>query len=94
MIAICDVLIAPIVTEKTVATPGKYTFKVHSDADKTLVAQAVKEHYGIEVESVNIANLPGKTRSMGRRTMQKRAPFKKATVTLKAGETLNFNDYK
>ncbi|HEY5714251.1 MAG TPA: 50S ribosomal protein L23 [Candidatus Gracilibacteria bacterium] len=94
MIAICDVLVSPIATEKTVAVPGKYTFKVHGDANKALVVQAIKQHYGLDVKSVNITNIPGKTRSAGRRTVQKRAPFKKAVVTLKAGETLNFNDYK
>ena len=95
MIADTNVLIAPVVTEKTVAQPGKYTFKVHNNASKHSVASAVKNFYGVEVVSVNITRLPAKTRLVGRgREHQRRAEFKKATVTLKDGATLNFNDFK
>lgn len=95
MITTTTVLVAPIVTEKTVATPGKYTFQVHGDASKKDVAVAVKSFYGVEVEGVNMIRLPAKTRMVGRgRTINKRASYKKAVVTLKDGATLNFNDFK
>jgi large subunit ribosomal protein L23 len=95
MTAITDVLVAPIVTEKTVAQTGKYTFKVHGDASKQEVAQAVNAFYGVEVVSVNITINPAKTRTVGRgREISKRKQLKKAIVTLKNGETINFNDFK
>ncbi len=90
-----NVLIAPVVTEKTVAQTGKYVFSVHPDATKPDVKAAVLEHYGVEVVKVNITSLPEKTRTVGRgRTLRKRKPTKKATVTLKEGATLDFNAFK
>lgn len=95
MTATTDVLIAPVVTEKTVAQSGKYTFKVHGGATKQAVVAAVKAFYGVEAVSVNIINLPAKTRTVGRgREMTRRNETKKAIVTLKDGDTLNFNDFK
>lgn len=95
MISTSDVLIAPVVTEKTVSQTGKYTFKVHSGATKQDVLVAVKAFYGVEGVSVNIVNLPAKTRTVGRgRELTRRTDTKKAIVTLKDGETLNFNDFK
>ncbi len=95
MTSIANTLIAPVVTEKTVAQTGKYTFQVHADASKETVATAVKSFYGVDAVKVNIVNLPAKTRTVGRgRLINKRPEFKKAIVTLKSGQTLNFNDFK
>ena len=94
-IRIDNVLVAPVVTEKSVGTAGKYTFKVHLEATKPQVAEAVKKFYGVEVDRVNVINQVAKTRAYGRgQMMTKRAPTKKAIVTLKGGATLNFNDFK
>lgn len=95
MTTITNTLIAPVVTEKTVAQSGKYTFQVHPDASKETVANAVKSFYGVDTVKVNIVNLPAKTRVVGRgRLINRRPEFKKAIVTLKSGQTLNFNDFK
>ncbi|NCP66987.1 50S ribosomal protein L23 [bacterium] len=95
MISTSNVLIAPVVTEKTVAQTGKYTFQVHTGASKDSVAKAVKSFYGVDVTNVNIVRLPAKTRVVGRgRLINKRPELKKAIVTLKTGQTLNFNDFK
>lgn len=95
MIPTPNVLIAPVVTEKTVAQTGKYTFQVHKGASKAAVVQAVKSFYGVDVVSVNVLRSPAKTRTVGRgRLIEKKAEVKKAIVTLKAGQTLNFNDFK
>ncbi len=94
MIASDQVLIAPVVTEKSVAIPNKFTFKVHNDATTDDVKVAVKEFYKVEVVKVNMINLPSKTRNAGRRTVQRKAASRKAIVTLKEGQTLNFNDFK
>ena len=90
-----QVLVEPIVTEKTVAVKGMYAFKVADTATKTSIKAAVKEFYGVDVADVNIINLPEKTRAVGRgRTLRRRRPTKKALVTLKKGQTLEFNAFK
>ena len=90
-----NVLVAPIVSEKSVSITGKYAFQVHMDASKHDVMAAVKEFYGVEVVSVNMLTQKPKKRTIGRgRVINKRAPMKKAIVTLKSGQTLNFNDFK
>mgnify|MGYP000878730232 CR=1 FL=1 len=94
MIATDQVLIAPIVTEKSVSTPDKVVFSVHLDASVDDVKRAVLEYYKIEVVKVNMINLPAKTRNMGRKIIRKKAPTRKAIVTLPKGATLNFNDFK
>ena len=95
MLKITDVLRHPIVTEKTVASSGRYTFAVHPKANKKEVAEAVKTFYGVDVATVNISRLPSKTRMVARgRTAQKRAVTKKAIVALKGGAKLDFNAFK
>ena len=66
------------------AQEKKYTFKVAKDANKTEVKQAVEAIFDVEVEKVNIMNVNGKLKRMGR-TMGRRAAYKKAIVTLTAG---------
>ncbi len=90
-----SILISPIVTEKTVATPGKYTFSIHSRATKKDVAQAVNNFYGVKVVKVNISTLPPKKRLVNRgKATQKRPKVKKATVMLEEGKKLDFNTFK
>jgi large subunit ribosomal protein L23 len=97
MIRVEDVLVKPVQTEKSVAmeADGKYTFVVHGNASKSDVVSALKEFYGADVVSVNIVNLPKKTRVIGRgKEMTRRRPTKKAIVTLASGKTLDFNAIK
>lgn len=97
MIRVEDVLVKPIQTEKSVGqeSAAKYTFVVNGEASKTDVVAAIKEFFGADVKSVNIVNLPKKTRIIGRGVeMTKRRPTKKAIVTLPAGKTLDFNAFK
>jgi len=95
MVQIENVLRQPIVTEKTVATKNKYTFLVHPDATKNDVKKAMKEFYGIEVENIHITKVPEKTRVIGRgRTLVRRTELKKAVVSVKKGEIIDFNAFK
>lgn len=95
MIRTDNVLISPIVTEKTVAMSDRWVFLVHPDATKTIIKQAIKDFYGVEVEKVNIVKTPLKSRIIGRgRSMTRRKAQKKAIVTLKGGKTLDFNAFK
>ncbi len=94
-VPVSSVIIEPIVTEKTVAQAGKYTFRVHVDATKQDMKGAVKEFYGVEVDNINVIPVREKTRMLGRgKTMTKRRTGKKMTITLKGDETLNYNDLK
>ncbi len=95
MIATQDVLVQPIVTEKTVAMKDKFCFAIHNDATKEDVKKAILDFYGAKVLKVNITNLPEKFRLVQRgKPARKRAPLKKATVSLAKGGTLDFNAFK
>jgi large subunit ribosomal protein L23 len=84
------VLVRPLATEKSTAlvSQGKYFFEVSVDANKLEVAKSISEVYGVTPKSVNILNVEGKTVRRGR-IKGKRKDWKKAVVTLKAGETIN-----
>ena len=80
-----DVIIRPIITENSMdlADEKKYVFKVAKTANKTEVRQAIEQIFGVTVDKVNIINVSGKTKRMGR-TVGKTASYKKAVVTLTA----------
>ena len=61
----------------------KYTFKVDVKANKTQVKQAVEEIFGVEVDKVNIMNVNGKVKRMGK-NVGRTASSKKAIITLTA----------
>ena len=79
-----DVILKPVVTEKSMAAMGekKYTFLVHTEANKTMIKEAVEKMFeGTKVKSVTTMNLDGKTKRRGM-TFGKTAKTKKAIVTL------------
>ena len=81
-----QVLLAPVVSEKSYSliTDRKYTFKVHEDAHKTQIRQAVEELFEVKVESVNVVKVQSKPKKRG--PIKGRRPgWKKAIVELKAG---------
>ncbi len=81
-----DVILKPVVTEKSMAGMGekKYTFLVHTDATKTQIKEAVEKMFdGAKVASVNTMNLDGKNKRRGA-TTGKTAKRKKAIVKLTA----------
>lgn len=84
-----EVLIRPIVTEKSTALmeQGKYTFRVPLQATKIQIRQAVEQIFKVKVQSVNTMRYEGKLKRMGR-TEGRRSDWKKAIVTLKPGETI------
>ena len=81
-----DVIIKPVISERSMdlAQQKKYTFKVAKDANKTQVKLAVEEIFGVEVKKVNIMNIDGKVKKMGR-NVGKTSSYKKAIVTLTDG---------
>ena len=83
-----DVILKPVITEKSMAGMGdkKYTFLVHPDATKNQIKEAVEKMFdGAKVKSVNTMNYDGKKRRV-RGTMQfgRTAKSKKAVVQLTA----------
>lgn len=79
-----DVILKPIVTEKSMNSMGdkKYTFSVHPDATKSQIKEAVEKMFaGAKVEKVNTMNLEGKNRRRGN-TTGKTSKVKKAIVQL------------
>ena len=79
-----DVILKPVVTEKSMAGMGdkKYTFLVHPDATKIMIKEAVEKMFeGTKVASVNTMNLDGKTKRRGLK-VGKTAKTKKAVVKL------------
>ena len=84
-----DILIKPIVTEKSTALmeERKYTFCVPLSATKIQIRQAVEQIYKVKVQAVNTMRYEGKMKRLGR-TQGRRSDWKKAVVTLKPGETI------
>ena len=78
-----DVLLRPIITENSMdmAAEKKYAFKVAQTANKTEVRKAVEEIFGVDVAKVNIMNVSGKRKRLGR-TFGTTSSYKKAIVTL------------
>ncbi len=80
-----DVILAPIITEKSMAAieMRKYTFRVATDAGKIEIGRAVEELFGVKVAKVNTLSMPGKLRRQGNHQGYT-AAWKKAIVTLTA----------
>jgi large subunit ribosomal protein L23 len=84
-----EVLLAPVVSEKSYSliSDRKYTFKVHKDAHKTQVRQAVEELFEVHVENVNILKVQSKPKRRGA-SKGIRPGWKKAIVQVREGETI------
>ena len=79
-----DVILKPVVTEKTMELMGdkKYTFLVHPEATKSQIKEAVEKMFeGTKVKSVNTMNMDGKNKRRGM-VVGKTAKSKKAIVAL------------
>jgi large subunit ribosomal protein L23 len=85
-----SILIAPVVSEKSygqIGDRGKYTFKVHPQAHKTQVRQAVEAIFDVTVTRVNISKVPAKPKRRGVHSGT-RPGWKKAVVTVAEGQTI------
>jgi large subunit ribosomal protein L23 len=87
---ILSVLRAPHVSEKTarLAESAQYVFEVASTATKADVKAAVEQLFNVKVESVNVANVKGKSKSFRFRTGT-RGDWRKAYVRLAAGQSID-----
>jgi large subunit ribosomal protein L23 len=84
-----EVLLAPVVSEKSYSliADRKYSFKVHKDAHKTQIRQAVEELFGVHVQQVNISHVRPKPKRRGAIRGTKPG-WKKAIVQVREGDTI------
>ena len=84
-----QVIIRPVVSEKTyvLATADKYTFRVHPDAHKTQIKQAIEALFGVDVLVVRTQSVPSKPKRRGLTTGRTRA-WKKAVIQVRPGQTI------
>ena len=90
-----SILKKPLVTEKVSALneKGKYGFLVDADANKVEIKKAVEKQYGVNVEKVNTMTVMGKMKTRYTKTgilSGRQQNYKKAIVTLAAGEVIDF----
>ena len=87
-----DVIQAPLISEKgslLAESTNQVLFKVRPDANKIEVRKAVEVLFKVKVEKVRLARYLGKIRRVGR-SMGRRSQWKKAYVTLKEGDKIDF----
>jgi large subunit ribosomal protein L23 len=84
-----QVLIRPVVSEKSyvLSAAGKYTLRVHPDAHKTEIRQAVEALFDVHVVKVRTVSVKSKPKRRGNTSGRTRS-WKKAVVELRAGETI------
>jgi large subunit ribosomal protein L23 len=84
-----SVIIRPVISEKSYAliAEGKYTFRVHDRANKTQIAQAVEDAFGVKVAAVRSSRVRGKPKRRGLHSGTTRS-WKKAVVQLAPGERI------
>ena len=86
-------VLSPHVTEKATMVADKLNqiiFKVRKDATKIQVKEAIETMFKVDVKNVNLLNVKGKTKRASRNSMGKRADWKKAYVSIQAGQEINF----
>src|SRR5687767_8893129 len=90
-----EVLIKPILTEKANSQQEslrRYAFKVARKANKLEIKKAVEEFYGVTIVDVNTSVVPGKNKTRYTKkgfVKGQKAAYKKALVTVAAGETID-----
>ena len=87
-----DIIIAPIITEKSASLEqkGTYVFKVDNKANKTEIKQAIEKIFGVKVVNVTTLNVHPKKKRVGRYTGMSNK-YKKAYVKLAEGNTINID---
>jgi large subunit ribosomal protein L23 len=90
-----QIIIRPVISEKSMdqSTVNKYTFAVADEANKMQIKAAVEELFKVTVLSVNVLTSKRKEKSRNRRRGRQvgyTSPWKKAVVTIKAGDSIEF----
>lgn len=85
-----DIIVRPVITEKSTLlkdSNNQYVFEVRRDANKIEIKRAIESLFKVKVLSVNIINMEGKKRRVGR-FMGKRRDWKKAIVRISPGDKI------
>jgi large subunit ribosomal protein L23 len=84
-----QIIIRPVVSEKSyvLSAAERYTFRVHADAHKTHIRQAVEELFGVHVVDVRTLSVKSKPKRRGNTRGRTRA-WKKAIVQVRPGESI------
>ena len=84
-----QIVLAPIVSEKSYhgSVHGVYTFRVHSDAHKTQIRQAIEELFDVKVVAVRTSSVKSKPKRRGQ-TAGRTRQWKKAVVQVREGDTI------
>jgi large subunit ribosomal protein L23 len=87
---VLDFVLRPMITEKATELGGsnKYVFEVRRDANKAQIKEAVQKGFDVTVTAVNVMNMKGKPRRVRGNRIKHRPDWKKAVVTLAAGEKI------
>lgn len=80
-------------TEKAVSVPDQVAFRVARNATKTELKEAIEKLFSVNVESVRMVNVMGKTRQF-RQRQGERSDWKKAYVRLSKGQTINLEAFQ
>lgn len=86
------VVLAPVISEKSASmadAANQYVFKVATDANKAEIKGAVEQLFNVEVTNVRVCNVNGKSKRHGQH-MGRRKDWKKAYVTLKSEQEIDF----
>ena len=90
-----QIILRPVISEKSMdqSTVNKYTFAVADEANKMQIKAAVEELFKVTVLDVNVLTMKRKEKSRNRRRGRQvgyTSPWKKAVVTIKAGDSIEF----
>ncbi len=90
-----QIVLRPVISEKSMdqSTKDKYTFAVADEANKLQIKEAVEELFKVTVLDVNVLTTKAKEKSRNRRRGRQvgyTSPWKKAVVTLKSGDSIEF----
>ena len=90
-----EVILRPVISEKSMdeSGRGKYTFAVHGDANKIQIKAAVEELFKVKVTGVNVLTTKPKEKRRGTRRGRISGwttPWRKAVVTLRSGDKIEF----
>jgi len=94
-LAATQIILRPVISEKSMdqTTISKYTFAVADQANKLQIKAAVEELFKVTVLNVNVSTSKRKEKSRNRRRGRQvgfTTPWKKAVVTVKAGDSIEF----
>lgn len=87
------IIVGPYTTEKAVRVTDQVAFRVAKDATKTELKEAVKKLFSVDVVSVRIVNVMGKSKNF-RQMQGERSNWKKAYVRLAAGQAINLDSFQ